>query len=262
MPIRMVCAAVAALWALHILLCPPCALAARRAQLRFVHLPTPPLNVGTFGDEARGVAPDICREVLGRLAQPYTYTLLPPDLLLQQLRSGEADGICVLRKSNDRETLLLFSEPLYTSREYVYFNPVRTPDFTWSSLAKGACLVVGLVENFTYDGALLEALAASQARLVRFASTAVLLRSLAAGTVDAAITVKTLAEGILSREPSLLPLVRAWPEPVACSETYIAISRQSPAVELLPQINAAIRELQHNGTMREILQQLPAYLPQ
>lgn len=231
--------------------------AAPRA-LRFIHFPSPPYNVGTYGANCTGIAPALCKEIFAALGTPIEYSLYPMDMLRGLLQRDEADGMCILQKTPEREALLAFSEPLFDFNVRLYHTASSPSALAGMSLDLVRNQTVGVLQQYAYADATVRTLTRNANRLVAFPTTEILLRTLAAGGIHCAISSEAMADSTLANEPALQRLIHKSPHLVAKHTAYLAISRNSTAVSLLPRINAIIRQLQQNGTMDALLQQSPS----
>lgn len=218
--------------------------------------PWPPYFVSSDGMYIDGgAAYAVTKEIFQRVEglQP-VFPVVPWKRALQAMKTGSKDAIPFLFKTRDRERTMLFSIPVAQSQTLFFFSRQRFPEgFSWSSESDLKGLRLGIVAGFSY-GAFLDGLIADNktARFVEVNSSALGFKMLAKGRIDLMPESVPVGKEII-REQGWLDQA-GWASHVVNSDVhYLAISKKSPARRYLKQINDAILDATHDGTIDQLL---------
>lgn len=225
----------------------------RIESVLFVNTPYPPYNIGEYGPNARGMAVDIARAIFDRMDIGLEYHLHPFNRALEMLKRGLADGTCILRKNEEREQYMAYSVPLFKVQEAIYYNPRSHPEFTWSDFSDLKGMRIGIVENYAYSKKFMTAAEKHGLLLEEADTNHTNFLKLVGGRIDLVLCNSELATAFIRKNPRWGPGIRKAGEAITDYDDYLTVSRSSLLIELLPQINLVIQEMQKDGTMDGIM---------
>ena len=239
----------AAFWAL-----PPCR-AQEPASVLLYEDPYPPYTEGEIGHEAQGgLMVEIIREIFRRMDVPVRLKLAPWKRVLKLAETGRSDGVMLVMYCQEREHYLALTESMFDEREVMAFHKEHLAGFTWNGFAGLARYRIGLVEQYAYSQILLDSIKEHGLHVEYSSSTLANLRKLLADRVDLVVDNELALRQSLADYPELEQNLALAEKPISSFPMYIALSLKSPAMALLPRINATIREMKEDGTMDAILQ--------
>ncbi|MCP4136546.1 MAG: amino acid ABC transporter substrate-binding protein [bacterium] len=220
----------------------------------------PPFNEGVEGKEPTGgYAVAVTRKVFTRAGVPFEMTLYPWKRCLAQMKTGGKDAIWLITKNKEREEYMVFSEPLFVDPYLVYYSVERMKKFTWTRWEELKTYRVGIIAGFNYGDSFWKAAKKYRYKTDEVKTDIQNVRKLVYNRVDIIIINKTVAEHIILKNPEfrgkIAPARGATPAAKAVKNAvcYMAFSKKSARVALLPKINAAIRSMKADGTITRIL---------
>ncbi|WP_229591276.1 substrate-binding periplasmic protein [Pseudodesulfovibrio sediminis] len=220
----------------------------------FMDEPIPPY---IFSEEdgicKRGITKEIFDELFGRLGIRYEIRLVPWARALYCAKHGECDGIPLLMKNTERAAFLTYSDPVVENSDLIYYRPDRLGNFRWNTLDDLKDLSIGLVRGYTYSERLLKTIRHHNIP-VRYAKDSELNFSmLHAGRVDIIVEDETVAGPLLDRHPRWSKDIRPTQRAVSSYYWHIGLSRKSPLVQHLDDINRALEAMRTDGSLETIL---------
>lgn len=235
------------------LLCAPALWAGEKKPLLFVNTPYPPYSVGDYGRPDGGSAVAITAEIFRRLDIPVRQELHPWRRVLKMAETGQADGITLLMKTEQRTGFLSFTEPLFMAREVFYYRPDRLGRFQWEKFVDLKPYRIGLVEAYGYSPDFLEAVKQLSLDVEYAASDRISFQKLHVGRIDLYLCNADMGNSLIAKNPKWQKSFLEQKKPVRVYPDYMAISRRSPAQKLLPRINQVILEMKADGTVDRLL---------
>lgn len=207
------------------------------------------------GDVIEGAGPDLVKQIFAdegvKVETPYTGAW---DEVQAKAKSGEVDVLVAAYKTTEREGYMVYSDP-YTTDPIALF--VKTGSklayTTWDDLVgKKGVATVGDSYGQAFDDFIKAKLSVERVGTSKEAFEAVMtgkaeyfLYSLYAGN-------KEIKAGALEGK------VTSLPQYVTQESFYITISKQSPFVGYLPQINAGIAKYKADGTIDRLIAEYQA----
>jgi len=183
-----------------------------------------------------------------RTAFPYSGTW---DEVQAKARSGEVDVLVAAYKTTDRLTYMLYSEP-YTTDPVALFVPKGKafPFDSWNVLVgKKGVAMVGDSYGQQFDD-----FAAASLQLVRATTSAQAFDLIATGQADYFIYSLYAGNDSLKKTGEASKF-ESLPKFVAEELFYITISKESPFVIYLDEINKAIAKYKADGTVNALIAQ-------
>ena len=200
--------------------------------------------------EPEGIAYDFAKIIGEKLNIPVELNAtLPWKRMLLYLEKGELDMTVALYWTKEREVLYQYTIPYFENEARVFV--LKGNEFTFEKLEdlidrRGALSLGTLGEEF-------ETFAKQhKLRLQRVKTTTLITRKLLAGRYDY-FSLDYLNGMLYLKDEGLQGQIVPLPHPVSTAAVHFALSRQSPCLALLPQINAVIEKSKQDGTLQAIV---------
>jgi polar amino acid transport system substrate-binding protein len=227
--------------------------AASQDSVLFVDELLPPFSWGEVGKPPRGgMALEIMEELNKRIGLDARIVLMPWSRALKMVRHGKADGLPFLLATDERRFYLKFTGPVLESGDAVLFNYKEMPDFSWSGFESLEGLTVGMIRGYAYDEQLLVSVREHAGRIEYSEHSEANIRKLHAGRVDVVIENVIVARAVLLDQPGWRQDISIHDELLTHFKWHMGISRKSPLVQRIDEINAALAEMRRDGTLEKI----------
>jgi polar amino acid transport system substrate-binding protein len=204
------------------------------------------------GSAIDGAGPALLRKILGDLgvavAIPHAGTW---DQVQARARTGEVDMLVAAYKTTEREGYMVYSDAYTTDPVAIYVAAGRAFPFdSWDVLiGKRGVAMVGDSYGQTFDD-----FAAARLSLIRVNTVSEAFERVAGGAGDYFLYSLYAADDYLKKSGGVSRF-ESLPRFVNEENFYITISKNSPFVSLLPQINAAIARYKAGGTVAALIAQ-------
>lgn len=216
--------------------------------------PWPPYVEGELGEFAeRGVAVEIIRQVFAEIEDvEVRFPLIPWNRALLEVERGGTDGIPMLLKTPEREAYMDFSAPLITGYNLVWSIARDGAVFDWNRIEDFHGKILGVVKGYSYGAEIDGAIAAGRISVLQAPTVEQLFAMLEAGRIDLVLANDAVGYALARqrREIEIKPSRR----PVNSETFYIGLSKKSPSVRLIPEIDRAIERLRRAGIIERIVQ--------
>ena len=200
--------------------------------------------------EPEGIAHDFAKIVGEKLNIPFELdATLPWKRMLHYLENGKIDMTAALYKTKEREVLYQFTTDYFKNESRVFV--VKGKEFTFEKFED----LIGRVGGLTLGsyGEEFEIFAKQhKLRLERVKTLKQMTKKLLLGRNDY-IILDHLNGMLFLKKSGLRGQIIALPYIVSIAAVHIALSRQSPCLALLPQINAIIETSKQDGTLQAIV---------
>jgi polar amino acid transport system substrate-binding protein len=223
-------------------------------RIHFSDSPYPPFTEGELGGPpTEGITLRIINEIFSRLGIETEIELMPWKRVLKSVETGQSDGVTLLMYTPEREKYLLYTEVLFESHDLIYYNTELMENFQWWGYEDLQGYIIGLVSRYTY-GENFHRMAENLHLSIEIVdSSETNLKLLYLGRIDLAIENEATVHALIHVNPEWREKIRASSKPLNTYPYYMAISRRSPAADILPEINRTINEMKKDGTMERIL---------
>jgi len=204
----------------------------------------------TNADGETAFATEIVKEALNRSRVALDERTLPFDKVIKGIELGALDGSGALWLSEDRQKLLLFSEPYL--RNKLVLVTLKAKDHPVHSLDSVRGKSLALVENYSYG---LSAEDLHDVRVVKGSSDQVNFLKLLKNEVDYILVDQLLIHHLIKNQPSKVNehLVISE-EPLLVKSLHLAIRKDiEGAEELLEKFNMSTKDMLADGTYNRIL---------
>lgn len=224
-------------------------------QLIFVSDPWPPFVLGKEGGKAQGgISIELCQEIFSRLGIPFSSQLHPWKRALVYLKTGEADFTFPLIQNEERSVDIAFTDTVMTDKSRVWFLGARKGGpIEWETITDLKPYRIGIVSGYSHGELFNQAIKDGILKTEPCISYEQGIRKLLHSRMDL----------LLGNESVIYSLIRSHPEwkgklkyasKISSQHFYrIGISKKSPAMVLIPEINRLIGEMKTDGTIDRIL---------
>lgn len=216
--------------------------------------PWPPYFLGEIGENAReGLGLDILDAIASQLGNiRFEVPLLPWNRALQAARMGDIDGIAFLLRTPEREAYLAYSDPVFSSRNLVWYSTERFPNgFRWQSLNDLKPFRIGINRGYSYGRAIDEAIASNQLNIIKMRSVEALFTLASKQRVDLVLANDVVGSNIVQKYKH--DTIRFAEQPTGEDVFHLAITKAAPARDLLPSVNMAISLAKQKGLIKKVL---------
>lgn len=215
--------------------------------------PWDPWIIAPEGQEPSGIFIEITKEICQQGQFQCQIEFYPWNRCLQRIENGESDVLLMLEKNPEREQYMIFSDPLFDDPNLIYYRVDDLPNFQWNQWEDLKPYLIGLTSGYTYGDEFEKAKVEQSYQFDTAPSDIQTFEKLIAKRFDIAILNKTIAEQYLRAHPELAGKIKAADKPIVNASYYIAFSKKSKYVDLLPTINAIIQRMKDDGTMNNFL---------
>lgn len=201
---------------------------------------------------AKGIGVDLSRELFKRLNIERTVSICPISRLLYNMKSGQTDAALFLLKTPERSKFLSYTKPIMT-----------IPGQLWSLAGRDGGAIeldklddlknyrVGVTQGYSY-GAKLDSVLKTIKPMSAYSDYAN-YKLLLDGRIDAFPGNEIVAKSLFKKYPELTGKFVHAKAPLVDWEFHIAISKKSPLISLIPEINKHIENLRQEGVIDRIV---------
>ncbi len=236
-----------------LVLCMFAPVARAQTHLVFCYDPYPPYTLGTEGAPTGGLKVELLEALVDRMDGITAEVVLMPWARCQEeARVGDVDGILPLFYSDARAEFLAFSDATFEQTSALWYNSETRPDAAaWAGdYADIADARLGLLNGAVIDAEMEAAFARNQP-IQRANSIASMFDMLKFGRIQFAALDAKVGEHHL-QTVGLSDVIRAMPVTIAPRTAHFGLSKASGAHVHLDALNAALRDLQTDGSLARI----------
>ncbi len=201
--------------------------------------------------ETPGIAHDLLRYIGEQLNIPVEIDAkVPWKRMLAYLESGKLDLCAAIYWTEERDKIYKYTVPFYTNEARVFVK--KGNEFEFDSFDDLIGLRGGIPSGGSFGNEFDTFAKENNLKLEGVKTKEQRVTKLLAGRND--YFLQDYLDGMLYlKQEGLQDQVVALPHPVATTEVYFAFSRQSPCVELVPQVNEIIEKAKEDGTIQTIV---------
>lgn len=211
----------------------------------------PPFTNEPDGQASVGFSVELVNLVFGHLGVVATVDLYPQKRMLEQIKQGLRDGATVISKNIDRESFILFSDPIFEKRGLVYYRLQSDELFEWRNFEDFQSMRIATVLGHNNGEAFEAARTAVPLSVIEVSSVESALKMLNAGRVDVVFVTEWSAQAVLKENPQLTNIAVAQ-NPYISKTYHIGLSKTSSFVSLLPEINRVISKIKEDGALQAL----------
>ncbi len=230
--------------------------AAEPQVMRLATDPWPPYSYGSDdgGDLERGITLDILNALGDRMNKDVVANLYPWKRVLLYLREGDYDITLPIQYKPEREEFLAFSDVLVEDRVYIWYLKNSGEKLSkWRNIDDLNSFKLGVVDGYTQGAEFDQAIAEKRIPSEAATSSEENFKKLLAKRVDGIIEVESVAQGFFLENPEWRTQIERAPTVVNIDRYRVGISKKSPFLDLIPEMNAAIQSLHNDGTINRIM---------
>ena len=149
---------------------------------------------------------------------------------------------------------MTFSDPFIPDRYLFWYRADRKQPVEWQNFADLKKYKIGISTGYSYGDDFPKAVKKYNLKLDYAKSDEINFGKLLKGRFDTFICMENVANAIFKNNPKLKGKFRTAEKPLMTLTMYMALSKNSPAVKLLPEINKIIQELIEDGTMKKLIE--------
>jgi polar amino acid transport system substrate-binding protein len=229
-------------------------------EVVFIADPWPPYNIGKTQIE-EGIALEICKELFSRLNISLSTRLYPWKRVLHYLKEGEeslgkrVDFTFPLLKTKEREEYLVFSDAIISDRSVLLYNKDRKEGpIDWTGKIEDLKQhKFGVVYGYSYGKMFDNAFKNGILKTENNVTTEANFKKLLYQRIDIIKGSETVALYNINRIPGAKGKIISSKNAIEISYYRLGISRKSPLVSLLPNINKVIHEMINDKTINNII---------
>jgi polar amino acid transport system substrate-binding protein len=208
----------------------------------------PSIWIQDDGANLKGPIIDILADLFAEKGISLVTDKLPWARAVNHMKTGNLDLIPVIFHTKEREKIMAFSTPYVDVPTVVVVAKGKSFPFTQLKDLIGRQGLVVRGDSISPEFEVFR----KELNLIEVSDYAKILKMLAAGRVDYAVCPKYGFQ-IIAKQLGYSEDVEYLDEPVASREIHIAISRKSPFLHYLPEINIRLHNLKADGSMKEII---------
>ncbi|MFC4159296.1 substrate-binding periplasmic protein [Chitinimonas lacunae] len=198
----------------------------------------------------QGIISEIVTEAYRRAGYRAKLEFLPWTRCLAYARTGQVDGLFGVWYLKERESFLLYSDPM-PPIQLGFYTKVSS-NIRYKTLEDLRRYVIGTVQDYGDPPHFVAARLNTDVAPTDKHN----LAKLHAGRVDLILIERGVARHLIATEMPELQQELTWIEPpVATMQQYVALSKKSPRAEQLRQaFNKGLREMSNDGTLQRLLE--------
>jgi polar amino acid transport system substrate-binding protein len=204
------------------------------------------------GDVIDGAGPALVAKIFGDLGLQVSFPAEGAwDVVQSKAKTGEVDVLVAAYKTDERLTYMEYSEPYTVDPIVLFVAKGKTFPFAkWDDLVgKKGVAMVGDSYGQEFDD-----YSAQSLQVARVGTVQEALDMLKNGTADYFLY-SLYAGNVQLKDTNQMDAFVSLQKPVANEDFYITISKKSPFVKYMPQINALIEKYKADGTIDALVAQ-------
>lgn len=220
----------------------------------FVGDPWPPYVEGVLGSDAEsGIAVEIVHGIFSQIDDSRArFPLIPWQRALREVEQGYHDGIALLLKTPEREAYMTYSMPFIVGSSLVWSAGNASGEvFEWNQIEDFYNKRVGIIQGYSYGETFEQAIDSGTISIVKTPTVEHMFAMLANGRIDLALANDAVGAALAKKYPDAG--IAAASKPTESDVFFLAISKKSSAVTLIPEINRIITDLQSSGFIDSVI---------
>ncbi len=214
--------------------------------------PWPPYTYGDIGEPNGGIAVEITKTIFRRIGLEPKLALFPWKRVLKMAKQGDADGIMLLMKTEERETYLVYTDKLFTNKDRIFANN-DTRKLAPTSLEALKGYRIGYVMAYAYGGSADEFLNSPGLKKRGVYTPKDNVELIINKRVDFIIEIKPVVDSLLKNNSSWVGNIHEMNIDLEPYDYHMAISKKSKYIRWLKKINQTIAEMKKDGTMNRLI---------
>lgn len=203
-------------------------------------------------NEVQGIAVELIRELFGRMKLEADIEMYPLKRALESLEIGSKDGIMILIKTPERQAYIEFTDTVLTVRGLIWSAADRPGVAAgFERIEDLRAYKIGITRGYSYGTRFDEMLKDMDVNVAN--NDLSNFRMLLSHRIDVFPCNEIVAGGLFKQYPELAE--RAVPSSKSFIEwdLYMGISKKSPLIHRMPEINHIIAELKREGFVDSVV---------
>ncbi|MFH1914756.1 MAG: transporter substrate-binding domain-containing protein [Pseudomonadota bacterium] len=202
--------------------------------------------------EVQGIAVELTNALFGRMGMGVGFTMYPLKRALHNLEVGSKDGIMILIKTPERQAYIEFSDPVMQVRGLIWSSVDRLDGpIVFERFTDLRAYKIGVTRGYSYGTGLDELLKEMAVNVAN--SDLSNFRMLVSHRIDVFPCNEVVAGGLFKQYPELAGKVVPSDTSFIEWELHMGISKKSPLIRRMREINAAIAALKEEGMIDAIV---------
>jgi len=219
--------------------------------------PWPPYTIGESGKSPdSGLVVALMEDLFKRIGQPVRMELYPWKRCIYMVKNQKADALMLTVKTPEREKYAYFPEPFFVNKIQFFHRSDRP--FAWENFSDLKGLTIGLVAGAKYSQEFQKAIEELQLKVEVVGSILLNLNKLKAGRIDITPVLDVVAARLIADDEKFLGQFSVAVKPLRTTPMQMAISRSSPLMDSIHDIDRTILEMKKDGTVDRIYRE---YVP-
>jgi polar amino acid transport system substrate-binding protein len=217
--------------------------------------PWPPFMLGKEGDKStEGVGTELMQAIFERIdGMDITNPLVPWKRALHSVEQGKADAIPLLYKTEEREKIMDFSDPLFPSQDLAWYSKSHFPNgLEWQVADDFIPYRIGVVSDYSYSEEIDQAMIDKKFVVTKVKNAKQLFTMLAGGRVDVILANRVVGIALIKSDFENRNIT-SMSKPIAEENYHTAFSKKKPLKEFIVKFNRAIAELKSEGRIEKII---------
>ncbi len=218
--------------------------------------PWPPYILGEEGQSATGgIAVDILEQVFLSLGVQLEMRLYPWRRSLKLVKNGIEDGHLLITHAPRWDKYLIYSNPFIVDRFLLWSLKKGGAAIKWQNFEDLKSYRIAITNSYAYGEEFDKEIIDNSLKIFRAATDELNFKLLLAGRHDAFVCLDTVAKSLFKNNPNFAGQFVSSDKPIAQSPLYMALSKQSPAAALMPEINLLLKKMADSGQIKSIISQ-------
>lgn len=229
---------------------------AEEKPLSIVLDPWPPYSEGESGKTPTGgFFIEVANAVFEKMGVKTEIMLYPWKRCLVYMEDGTADILLGVTKTAEREAFMAYTDPLIVDRVVLFYSKEKFKDgFSWEKFEDLKGIRIGVTAGYNYGDEFSKAEKELGLDTDPAEGEVKNFQKLTMGRTDVFICYEISGKSILEKDAKLQEQVGMVEKPVLAElPFYLAVSKKSTAVNLIPKINEAIFAIKGDGTLDKLL---------
>jgi len=219
--------------------------------------PYPPWVIGEIDTQTtKGIAVELTKELFRRLDKEIVINIYPFKRGLDRIKHGDEDVILMVSISEERKEFMVFTDSI-SFVEIVFFHTKKLKDFDWNSRSDLKPYNIGVISGVNMGNEWRDAISTYNLKVEETSSDKLNIEKLLKGRVDLIAADKKVMQEIIRQNLDYRGKIQWHEKVIFASKKSLGISKKSPLVLLLPQINSTLQEIKDDGTYQNIICKYP-----
>lgn len=223
-------------------------------QLCAAHYPPWIISENDSSSGISGITIDVMTELFSRADVPVQLAALPFSRCLNYTEMGKNyDGCFMTIKNAERESYARFTESYVSVPTYLFYHQDRFDEFQWDKWEDLQGYSLGIQRGFRYGQEFTKAVERLNLDIKPTNDISQSIKKVIAGRIDFVLVNRYRLHYLISQNPQFADQLKMAEKRVGTGKFYLAISKKSPAADMVPKLNDVIRQMKTDGSLEAII---------